>query len=132
MRAIRDLFVRRLKERIPLVIVNGAKENVKLPNNANITFEYASGDGILLALDAAHIAVSVGSACSSGSADPSHVLLAMGIPVERARSSIRFSFGAENTEEEVEKAIEVLSRTVERLRSISPLFKQFEEEKRNV
>ncbi|MCR4725776.1 MAG: cysteine desulfurase [Clostridia bacterium] len=131
-RALRDLFMKRVKEEIPFVFVNGASEDEKLPNNANVCFEYADGDGILLSLDREGIAASAGSACSSGSADPSHVLIAMGLTEELARSSLRFSFGAENTEEEVEKAVNVLSRTVERLRSFSPLFKQFEHSKRDV
>ncbi len=131
-RFLRDRFVSEIEKAIPFVTVNGAEKDKKLPNNANVCFEYADGESVLLALDMAGIAASLGSACSSGSADPSHVLLAMGLSEGRARSSIRFSFGSENTEEEIEKAVDVLRRAVERLRSYSPLFKQIESGKGNV
>ena len=83
-------------------------------------------------LDLAGISVSSGSACSSGSLEPSHVLLAMGVPAETAHGSIRFTFGTDNTEEEVDYAIDVVAKTVEKLRAMSPLFKTEEGEKEYV
>jgi cysteine desulfurase len=94
----------------------------RLPNNANIAFEYVEGEGVLLGLDMAGIAASSGSACSTGSSDPSHVLLAMGVPPEVARGAIRMTLGHENTEEDVNKVLEVLPGIVERLRAMSPLY----------
>ena len=95
----------------------------RLPNNADFSFEYIEGESILFSLDLAGIAVSSGSACSSGSLEPSHVLLAIGVPEELAHGSIRFTFGKENTEEEVDYTVEKIKETVERLRKMSPLFK---------
>jgi cysteine desulfurase len=94
----------------------------RLPNNANIAFEYVEGEGVLLGLDMAGIAASSGSACSTGSSEPSHVLLAMGVPPEVARGAIRMTLGRENTEEDVDKVLEVLPGIVERLRAMSPLY----------
>ncbi len=94
----------------------------RLPNNANIAFEYVEGEGVLLGLDMAGIAASSGSACSTGSSDPSHVLLAMGVPPEVARGAIRMTLGRENTEEDVDKVLEILPGIVERLRAMSPLY----------
>jgi cysteine desulfurase len=94
----------------------------RLPNNANIAFEYVEGEGVLLGLDLAGIAASSGSACSTGSSDPSHVLLAMGVPPEVARGAIRMTLGRENTEEDVDKVLEILPGIVERLRAMSPLY----------
>jgi cysteine desulfurase len=94
----------------------------RLPNNANIAFEYVEGEGVLLGLDMAGIAASSGSACSTGSSEPSHVLLAMGVPPEVARGAIRMTLGRENTEEDVDKVLEVLPGIVKRLRAMSPLY----------
>ncbi|MGB9301373.1 MAG: cysteine desulfurase NifS [Anaerolineae bacterium] len=94
----------------------------RLPNNANIAFEYVEGEGILVGLDLEGIAASSGSACSTGSADPSHVLLAMGVRPDLARGAIRMTLGRENTEEDVDRVSEVLPAIVERLRAMSPLY----------
>jgi len=95
----------------------------RLPNSASIAFEYVEGEGILMSLDMEGIATSSGSACSTGSSDPSHVLLAMGVPPEVARGSIRMTLGQENTQEDVDRVLEVLPGIVQRLRAISPLYR---------
>ena len=94
----------------------------RLSNNANIAFEYVEGEGILVGLDLEGIAASSGSACSTGSADPSHVLLAMGVRPDLARGAIRMTLGRENTEGDVDRVSEVLPAIVERLRARSPLY----------
>ena len=122
--ALRDKFIKKVTEEIPFVKLNGPKDgNKRLPNNANFSFGYIEGESILFSLDLAGIAVSSGSACSSGSLEPSHVLLAIGVSEETAHGTIRFTFGKENTEEEVDFVVEKLKETVERLRAMSPLFK---------
>ena len=110
-----------ISKSIPDVSFNGhAKEC--LPNTLNVSFDGAEGESILLYLDLEGIAVSTGSACSSGSLDPSHVLLATGIEVEKAHGSIRFSLGRENTEEDVEYVLEKLPRIIERIRKMSTAY----------
>lgn len=121
---LRDRFIKRVTEEIPYVKLNGPKDGTKrLPNNADFSFEYIEGESILFSLDLAGIAVSSGSACSSGSLEPSHVLLALGVPEELAHGSIRFTFGKENTVEEVDYTVDKLKEIVDRLRKMSPLFK---------
>lgn len=121
--SLRDAFVDRVLKEIPYVRYNGPKDSSKrLPNNADFSFEYIEGESILFSLDLAGIAVSSGSACSSGSLEPSHVLLAIGIPEEVAHGSIRFTFGKENTMEEVNYTVDKLKEIVNRLRAMSPLF----------
>ncbi len=123
--ALRDRFIKRVLEEVPYVKLNGPKDGTKrLPANADFSFKYIEGESILFSLDLAGIAVSSGSACSSGSLEPSHVLLALGLPEGLAHGSIRFSFGKHNTEEEVDYAVEVIKAAVERLRKMSPLFKE--------
>ncbi len=129
--SLRDAFVKRVMEEIPFVKYNGDPIN-RLPNNANFSFKYIEGEGILMLLDLAKIAVSSGSACSSGTLDPSHVLLAMGVDVALAHGSIRFTFGKENTMEEVNYTVDTLVKTIDRLRKMSPLFTLNEGEKVNV
>ena len=122
--SLRDRFIKRVTEEIPYVKLNGPKDGTKrLPNNADFSFEYIEGESILFSLDLAGIAVSSGSACSSGSLEPSHVLLALGVPEELAHGSIRFTFGKENTIEEVDYTVDKLKEIVDRLRKMSPLFK---------
>ncbi len=120
---LRNRFVNRVKTEIPFVKFNGPEDfSRRLPNNADFSFEYIEGESILFSLDLAGIAVSSGSACSSGSLDPSHVLLAIGVPEEIAHGSIRFTFGKENTMEEVDYTVDTLKEIVTRLRAMSPLF----------
>ncbi len=121
--SLRDRFIDRVLEEIPFVKLNGPRKQGRLPANADFSFEYIEGESILFSLDLAGIAVSSGSACSSGSLEPSHVLLSIGVPIELAHGSIRFSFGKHNTMEEVDYAVDVIKESVERLRKMSPLFK---------
>jgi cysteine desulfurase len=120
---LRDYFIDRVLKEIPDCRVNGGMEN-RLVSNANISFDYIEGESILMLLDLEGIAVSSGSACSSGSLEPSYVILALGRKMEEAHSSIRFSFGKENTLEETQYTIEKLKEIVAKLRSWSPLFKE--------
>ncbi len=119
--ALRDRLVGGILSTIPDCRLMGHPSE-RLPNNANFIFEYVEGEGILLSLDMEGIAASSGSACATGSAEPSHVLLAMGVPSDRAHGSLRLTFGRENTEEHVERVLEVLPGIVERLRAMSPLY----------
>ncbi len=118
---MRDHFVDRVMAEIPYIRFNGNKEH-RVPSVANFSFEYVEGEGILMLMDFHGVAVSSGSACSSGTLDPSHVLLAMGVPVEIAHGSIRFSFGKNNTMEEVDYTVDALKDTIAKLRVMSPLF----------
>ncbi len=120
--SLRDRFIDRVLKEVPFVKLNGPREN-RLPANADFSFKYIEGESILFSLDLAGIAVSSGSACSSGSLEPSHVLLSLGLPEELAHGSIRFSFGKHNTIEEVDYAVETIKKAVDRLREMSPLFK---------
>ena len=119
--ALRDNFVDRVLKEIPYAYLNGGREH-RLPGNANFSFGFIEGESILINLDLNGIAVSSGSACSSGSLEPSHVILALGVPEELAHSSIRFSLGRDTTAEQMDYTFNVLKDTVEKLRSISPLF----------
>lgn len=121
--AVRDHFVERVMKEIPYVRFNGDMQH-RVPSCANFSFEYVEGEGILMSLDIKGVAVSSGSACSSGSLDPSHVLLAMGVPVEISHGSIRFSFGKDNTMEEADYAVDVLKETIAKLRIMSPLYNE--------
>ena len=119
--ALRDNFIDRVLKEIPYSYLNGGREH-RLPGNANFSFGFIEGESILINLDLNGIAVSSGSACSSGSLEPSHVILALGVPEELAHSSIRFSLGRDTTAEEMDYTFKVLKDTVEKLRGISPLF----------
>lgn len=121
MASLRDHFVERVLAEIPYVRFNGNTQH-RVPSVANFSFEFVEGEGILMLMDFNGIAVSSGSACSSGSLDPSHVLLAMGVPVEISHGSIRFSFGKDNTMEEVDYTVDKLKDTISKLRVMSPLF----------
>ncbi len=125
---MRDYFVERVKKEIPFVRLNGGMQN-RLVSNANFSFDFIEGESILMTLDLKGIAVSSGSACSSGSLEPSYVILATGAKIEEAHSSIRFSFGKDNTMEEVDYVVDCLKEQVEKLRSWSPLFKEIKGEK---
>ncbi len=125
-RHLRDMIINGIKERIPFVRLNGDPEK-RLPGNVNISFEFVEGESLLLMLDMKGIAASSGSACSSGSLDPSHVLLAVGLSHEVAHGSLRMTVGEDNTEEDIRYVLDVLPPIVERLREMSPLY---EKEKR--
>ena len=127
--ALRDHFVKRVLSEIDHVTLNGATGADRLPSNANIGFRFVEGESILFTLDSFGIAVSSGSACSSGSLDPSHVLLAMGVPAERAHGTIRFSFGKANSEEDVDYTVDRLKETITKLRAFSPLYSAYKGEK---
>jgi cysteine desulfurase len=118
-RELRDRLESALLERIPNAQVNGDRAR-RVPNTTNMTFSHAGGEALLIALDLQGIACSTGAACSSGSTEPSHVLLAAGIGHDDARSSLRFSLGRPTTREEIERAIEMVPEVVERIRSLSP------------
>lgn len=120
--ALRDRLIKEVQERIEDVKLNGHPEN-RVPNNINFSFKYIEGESLLLNLDLKGIAASTGSACSSGSLEPSHVLLAMGVPVELAHGSLRVTLGRDNTEEDVDYFLGVLEEVVGRLRKISPFKK---------
>ncbi len=119
-RMLRDKFEDAVSERIPDVVMNGDREQ-RLSHLSNISFRFIEGEGLLINLDLEQVAVSTGSACSSGTLEPSPVIRALGVNDELARGSIRFSFGKENSEAEVDYAVEVLARAVGRLRALSPL-----------
>ncbi|HOK44037.1 MAG TPA: aminotransferase class V-fold PLP-dependent enzyme, partial [Thermoclostridium caenicola] len=123
-RRLRDKAREQILNRIPYVRVNGSMEH-RLPGNLNVSFEFIEGESLLLLLDMKGIKASSGSACTSGSLDPSHVLLAIGLPHEIAHGSLRLSFGEANTEEEVDYLVDCLAEIVERLRSMSPLYEDF-------
>lgn len=117
---LRDTLSRGILERVPRCSVNGDVEH-RLPNTANISFESIEGEAILLMLNEYGICASSGSACTSGSLEPSHVLLAMGVPHERAHGSIRFSLSRYNTREEIDYILEKLPPVIKRLRALSPV-----------
>ncbi len=119
---LRDKFIQGLFEQIAQIHLNGHPWQ-RLPNNVNVSIEFVEGESLLISLDLEGIVASSGSACSSDALEPSHVLLALGLPGELARGSLRFSLGRGTTEEEVGRVLEVLPRIVTRLRSISPLLK---------
>jgi cysteine desulfurase len=119
-RAMRDLFEEHLLERLPHIYINGRRDQ-RLPNTSNIAFDFVEAEAILMRLDKKGICVSSGSACTTGSLDPSHVLSAMGLTPARARSCVRFSFSHYNRESDIEYALEVIPPMIEELRAMSPL-----------
>jgi len=121
---LRDKLMNGILERIEYVKVNGPVGEKRLPNNVNVSIRFVEGESLLLSLDMLGIAASSGSACTSGSLDPSHVLLAMGLVHEIAHGSLRFSLGHQNTEEEIDYVLEQLPKIVDRLRMMSPLYDQ--------
>lgn len=125
LKGLRDKLIAGISESIPYCRLNGSIEH-RLCNNVNFSFKYIEGESILMLLDMYGIAASSGSACASGSLDPSHVLLAIGLPHEIAHGSVRFSVGDENTEEDVDYVLEVLPKIVDRLRKMSPLYEGIE------
>lgn len=117
--------------KIPYTRLNGHPIK-RLPGNVNVSFEFVDGESLILSLDMEGICVSSGSACTAGSIDPSHVLLAIGLPEEIAHGSLRLTIGEENTEEEIDTVINKLPKIVDRLRQMSPLFERIKEEKKLV
>jgi cysteine desulfurase len=117
---LRNRLIEGLRARIEYLTLNGHPTQ-RLPNNVNVSMDFIEGESVIINLDLAGIAASTGSACSSADAEPSHVLLALGIPRPRAHSSVRFTLGRDTTPEEIEQVIEILPPIVSRLRAMSPL-----------
>ena len=124
---LRNYYIEQVQEKIPYIKINGDMEQ-RLPGNSNISFRFIEGEGLLLNLDLKGICASSGSACTSGSLDPSHVLLAIGLPHEIAHGSLRITIGKYNTKEEIDYLVENLIEIVNRLREMSPLWEKFIEE----
>ena len=123
-RELRDYLIERVLTEIPYSRLNGHRVH-RLPNNANFCFRFIEGEGMLILLDQAGICGSSGSACTSGSLDPSHVLLAIGLPHEIAHGSLRLTLSQYTTKEEIEYTVDKLKGIIERLRSMSPLYEDF-------
>ncbi len=121
--SLRDRLIKGITDAVDNVILNGHPTS-RLPGNVNMSFEYIEGESLLLSLDLKGIAASSGSACTSGSLDPSHVLLAIGLSHEIAHGSLRMTLGVSNTDEDVDYVLEVLPPIIQRLREMSPLFLQ--------
>ena len=122
--AVRDHLIERIEKEIPYAKLNGHRTN-RLPGNVNFCFRFIEGESMLMLLDAEGICASSGSACTSGSLDPSHVLLAIGLPHEIAHGSLRLSLSEETTMEEADKVVDSLKVIIPRLRSMSPLYEDF-------
>ena len=123
---LRDRAIKEILEKVPYSRLNGDAEK-RLPGNINISFEFVEGESILLSLDMKNICASSGSACTSGSLDPSHVLLAIGLPHEIAHESLRLTFGEENTDSDIDYLVEVLPPIIKKLRAMSPLYESFKQ-----
>lgn len=121
---LRDYLIKRVSSEIPYTKVNGDLEK-RLPNNANFCFRFIEGESMLILLDQNGICGSSGSACTSGSLDPSHVLLAIGLPHEIAHGSLRLSLSEKTTREDIDFTIDELKKIIERLRNMSPLYEDF-------
>jgi len=121
MRALRDRLERGIEERIPFVHLNGHREH-RVPHICNFSFQFVEGEALMIRLDLRGVAVSTGAACSSGSLEPSHVLLALGRPRDLVQGSVRFSLSKDTTPEEIEYVLKVLPEEVERLRAMSPQY----------
>lgn len=121
---LRDYLISRIEAEIPYCRLNGDRKK-RLPNNVNFSFQFIEGESMLILLASKGIAASSGSACTSGSLDPSHVLLAIGLPHEIAHGSLRLTMSEENTKEEMDYVVEQLTAILERLRSMSPLYEDF-------
>ena len=121
---VRDYMIKKIQEEIPYCKLNG-HPTLRLPNNVNFSFQFIEGESMLLMLDNYGICASSGSACTSGSLDPSHVLLAIGLPHEIAHGSLRLTLSAETTMEQIDFTVDCLKKIVERLRSMSPLYEDY-------
>lgn len=122
--SLRDYLIEKMLKEIPYTKLNGHRE-LRLPNNTNFSFRFIEGEALLILLEQAGICGSSGSACTSGSLDPSHVLLAIGLPHEIAHGSLRLTLSEENTREEMDYVVEKLKTIVQRLREMSPLYEDF-------
>ena len=122
--SLRDHLIDRILAEIPYVRLNGDRHD-RLPNNVNVCFRYIEGESMLILLDQLGVCASSGSACTSGSLDPSHVLLAIGLPHEIAHGSLRLTLSEKNTMEEIDFVVDELKKIIERLRSMSPLYEDF-------
>lgn len=123
-RQLRDDFIKRVEKEIPYVRLNGHPDK-RLPNNINFSFRFIEGESLLIMLDMKGIAGSSGSACTSGSLDPSHVLLAIGLPHEIAHGSLRLSLGEDTTKEDLDYTLEQIKEIIQKLRDLSPLYEDF-------
>lgn len=123
-RKLRDYLIERIEAEIPYCRLNGDRTN-RLPNNVNFSFRFIEGESLLIMLDMKGICASSGSACTSGSLDPSHVLLAIGLPHEIAHGSLRMTLGADTTKDDIDYVVEELKKIVEHLRGMSPLYEDF-------
>ena len=121
---LRDYLIERILDEVPYARLNGHPSK-RLPNNANFSFRFIEGESLLIMLDMKGICGSSGSACTSGSLDPSHVLLAIGLPHEIAHGSLRLTLSEETTKEEIDYVVEAIKEIVARLRSMSPLYEDF-------
>ena len=121
---LRDYLIDRVLKEIPHTRLNGDRVK-RLPGNANFSFRFIEGESLLICLDGKGICASTGSACASGSLDPSHVLLAIGLPHEIAHGSLRLSLSGETTKEELDYVVDCLKEIVERIRSMSPLYEDY-------
>lgn len=121
---LRDYLIARIEDEIPYCRLNGDREK-RLPNNVNFSFRFIEGESLLIMLDMKGICASSGSACTSGSLDPSHVLLAIGLPHEIAHGSLRMTLGADTTKEDLDYVVDCLKEIVTQLRSMSPLYEDF-------
>lgn len=121
---LRDYLIDEVLRRVPYTRCNGSRDD-RLPNNASFCFRFIEGESLLIMLDMKGICGSSGSACTSGSLDPSHVLLAIGLPHEIAHGSLRLTLGEDTTKEDIDRTIEAICEIVERLRGMSPLYEDF-------
>ena len=121
---LRDYLIKRVLDEVPYSRLNGHPSK-RLPNNTNFCFRFIEGESLLILLDQKGICASSGSACTSGSLDPSHVLLAIGLPHEIAHGSLRLTLSEETTREDIDVTVEAIKSIVERLRSMSPLYEDF-------
>ena len=124
LKELKDYYISEVERKVPDIKINGSREN-RLPGNSNISFKYIEGEELLLKLDAKGICASSGSACTSGSPEPSHVLTAIGLPKDLAYGSLRITFGEENTKQDVDYLINTLIKEVQELRDKSPEYKEF-------
>jgi cysteine desulfurase len=125
---LRDYFIKKVLETVPYVKLNGHPIK-RLPNNVNLSFEFIEGESLLIMLDMKNVCASSGSACTSGSLDPSHVLLAIGLPHEIAHGSLRITLGEKTSREELDYVADALVTIVKRLRDMSPVYEDYMQKK---